>query len=150
MHIIHVQTGRFEPTSLQVVYQTVVQETPPRRVWQRFSVSATSCSNSPVIPPRSARAHAGQVLFAGYVPVAPGQALSYTEDEFAAVTGVPALIVYGELDVMGSKASSLLHAIPDSRVLMIAGARHPAYLDEPQLFHEELLGFLQKEAVFSQ
>lgn len=94
-------------------------------------------------------AHHGQDLFAGYVPVAPGQALSYTADTFAAVKGVPALIVYGEMDRMGTKASSLLQAMPDSRVLMIPGASHPCYLDEPELFHKELLSFLREDAAFS-
>lgn len=81
--------------------------------------------------------------------MAPAQALSYTSDDFGAVTGVPALVVYGEFDPMGSKASSLLQSIPDSRVLMIAGASHPAYLDKPEVFHKELLGFLEGEAGFS-
>lgn len=89
-----------------------------------------------------------QDLFAAYVPVAPGQALSYTAESFAALD-VPALIVYGEMDRMGAKASSLLQAIPDSHVLMIPGASHPCYLDEPELFHRRLLSFLREGAVFS-
>lgn len=89
-----------------------------------------------------------QDLFAAYVPVAPGHALSYTAEAFAAIH-VPALIVYGEMDVMGAKASSLLKAIPDSHLLMIPGASHPCYLDEPDLFHNRLLMFLREDAVFS-
>ncbi|CAM9675863.1 unnamed protein product [Ectocarpus sp. 4 AP-2014] len=88
-------------------------------------------------------------LFAGYVPVAPGEALSHTAEDFAAVTGVPALIVYGELDRMGSRASSLLSSIPGSRVLMVPGASHPCYIDEPDMFHESLLSFLNEDAHFS-
>lgn len=88
-----------------------------------------------------------QHLFAGYVPIAPGQALSYTADAFASLD-VPALIVYGELDRMGAKASSLLQAIPNSRLLMVPGASHPCYLDEPALFHNRLLMFLRDDAVF--
>ncbi len=75
--------------------------------------------------------------------------MSYTADTFASVKDVPALIVYGEMDKMGTKASSLLKAIPDSRVLMIPGASHPCYLDDPELFHKELLSFLRDEAAFS-
>lgn len=82
------------------------------------------------------------------MPVAPGQALSYTADTFTAVD-VPALIVFGEMDRMGAKASSLLQAIPESRLLMVPGASHPCYLDEPELFHKELLSFLREDAAFS-
>lgn len=89
-----------------------------------------------------------QDLFAAYVPVAPGEALSYPSEAFAAID-VPALIVYGEMDKMGAKASSLLQAIPSSRLLMIPGASHPCYLDEPDLFHHRLLSFLQYDANFS-
>ena len=86
-------------------------------------------------------------MFAGYVPVAPGVAGEHSSQEFAAVSGVPALIVYGERDSMGTRASKLLSAIPGSHLMMIKGASHPAYLDEPDLFHERLLEFL-KDDVF--
>lgn len=82
-------------------------------------------------------------LFAGYVPVAPGIALSYSSSEFAAVNNVPTLIIYGEKDQMGRKASELLANIPGSTTLMIPGASHPAYLDNPQLFHDRLIEFLK-------
>lgn len=65
------------------------------------------------------------------------------------MTGVPALIVYGERDRMGSKASSLLSSIPGSQVVMVPGAGHPCYLDEPDMFHESLLSFLNEDAHFS-
>eukprot|EP00903_Cladosiphon_okamuranus_P005501 g5482.t1 len=87
-------------------------------------------------------------LFAAYVPVAPGQVLSYPAQAFAAID-VPALIIYGEMDKMGAKVSSLLQAIPSSHVLMIPAASHSCYLDEPELFHHRLLNFLQFDAVFS-
>lgn len=62
---------------------------------------------------------------------------------------MPALIVFGEMDRMGAKASSLLQAIPESRLFVVPGASHPCYLDDPELFHKELLGFLQDDAVFA-
>lgn len=82
-------------------------------------------------------------LFKGFVPVAPGAALEHRRAEFTEVKDIPALIVYGELDKMGTNASELLSAIPGSEVLMIEGAGHPAYLDDPRLFHEKLLEFLR-------
>ncbi|CAM9993217.1 unnamed protein product, partial [Hapterophycus canaliculatus] len=98
-------------------------------------------------PPKTK--HAQQDLFAGYVPIAPGQAISYPPEAFGSVTGVPTLIVYGELDRMGTKASSILQSIPNSRVLPIAGASHACYLDEPGFFHQELAKFLDDDVVFS-
>lgn len=86
-------------------------------------------------------------LFKGYVPVAPGIALEHQRAEFEGVKDVPALIVYGELDHMGTKASELLSAIPGSEVMMVEGAGHPAYLDNPRLFHNKLVEFL-RESVF--
>lgn len=88
-------------------------------------------------------------MFAGYVPVAPGVAAEYSAEDFAAVSGVPALIVYGEKDSNGARVSKLLSSIPGSHVMMIEGASHPAYLDEPDLFHNRLLEFL-KDDVFHQ
>lgn len=82
-------------------------------------------------------------LFAGYVPVAPANALSFSADDFAAVTDVPALIVYGERDHKGKQASELLASIPDSTLFMIPDGSHPAYLDNPKLFHSRLMEFLR-------
>lgn len=81
-------------------------------------------------------------LFAGFVPVAPPAAASYTRSDFAAVIGVPALIVYGEKDAMGARVSRLMEAIPGSEVVMIEEGSHPAYLDKPELFHDVLVKFL--------
>ncbi|CAM9190071.1 unnamed protein product, partial [Choristocarpus tenellus] len=87
-------------------------------------------------------------LIRAYVPVAPGEALRHTAEEFAAVEDVPALIVYGEEDSMGAQASQLLANIPGSDVLMVPDAPHAAYLFEPNLFHDKLLEFFDTR-VFS-
>lgn len=81
-------------------------------------------------------------LFSGYVPIATGMALTHTAAEFNAVKNVPTLIVYGERDNAGRRASELLASIPGSIVLMISDATHPAYVDNPELFHSHLLEFL--------
>jgi len=58
---------------------------------------------------------------------------------------LPALVMWGERDeVIPPKASrSLAEALPNSRRLELAGAGHACYLDEPQVFHRELLLFLK-------
>jgi pimeloyl-ACP methyl ester carboxylesterase len=81
---------------------------------------------------------------AGFVAVAPAGA-----PEFAArVRGssVPALVVWGERDSVFpiSQARPLADAFADGRVLVLPGARHPAYLDQPDLFHRALVEFAKR------
>lgn len=89
-------------------------------------------------------------LFAGYVPVAPPAVKMYLAEDFEAVVGVPALIIYGEMDHMGERVSTRLSSIPGSKVVMIEGATHPAYLDEPEKFHSLFMGFLSGTVVFGE
>ena len=58
--------------------------------------------------------------------------------------GVPCLIVWGELDTVSpiENAYFLSREIEDSRLVILEGARHPCYLDQPQKWHEELLDYL--------
>jgi abhydrolase domain-containing protein 14 len=87
-------------------------------------------------------AHPGRV--AGFVPVAPVGAVEYA----VRLRGspVPALVVWGERDSVfpTSQARPLADAFVDSRVLVLPGARHPAYLDQPELFHRELVDFAKR------
>lgn len=77
---------------------------------------------------------------AGWVPVAPA-AIPGHEAELPAE--LPALIVWGTADTVFpvSGAATLAAALPGSRQLILDGARHPAYLDEPQAFHDALIAF---------
>jgi pimeloyl-ACP methyl ester carboxylesterase len=81
---------------------------------------------------------------AGFVPVAPVGAVEYAARLRACP--VPALVVWGERDSVfpTSQARPLADAFVDARVLVLPGARHPAYLDQPELFHRELVGFVQR------
>jgi pimeloyl-ACP methyl ester carboxylesterase len=83
---------------------------------------------------------------AGFVPVAPVGAVEYAARLGA--SSVPALVVWGERDQVfpPSQAATLAAAFSDSRVLLLPGASHPAYLDEPELFHRELLAFAKRVA----
>jgi len=57
---------------------------------------------------------------------------------------VPTFIVWGSKDHIApiSNAHLLDKEIPDSRLLIIEDAPHPAYLGNPDLWHTELLKFL--------
>jgi pimeloyl-ACP methyl ester carboxylesterase len=81
---------------------------------------------------------------AGFVPVAPAGAAQYTEQLHRSL--VPALVVWGERDTVFpiSQAQPLAHAFADGRVLVLPGARHPAYLDQPDLFHREVVAFAKR------
>jgi abhydrolase domain-containing protein 14 len=81
---------------------------------------------------------------AGFVPVAPVGAVEYA----ARLRGspVPALVVWGERDAVfpTAQARPLADAFAEARVLVLPGARHPAYLDQPELFHRELVDFAKR------
>jgi len=59
---------------------------------------------------------------------------------------VPCLILWGSNDTIAPLASArLLHErIPGARLRIFDNAGHPCYLDQPDLWHEELLSFLHK------
>jgi abhydrolase domain-containing protein 14 len=59
---------------------------------------------------------------------------------------VPTFIVWGAKDHIAPMSNAkLLHSeIKGSKLLVIEDARHPAYLDNPKLWHEELLEFLKE------
>ena len=78
----------------------------------------------------------------GYIPVAPA-AIDRYESELSEVR-VPSLVVWGENDAIipVSEADRLVSAIDGSRKLVMKGASHPCYLDDPDAFHEAVLDFL--------
>lgn len=59
---------------------------------------------------------------------------------------VPTLIVWGSKDhIAPPENGELLHReIKGSRLVVLEGARHPAYLDAPELWHNELINFLKE------
>jgi abhydrolase domain-containing protein 14 len=79
----------------------------------------------------------------GFVPVAPAAVSNH-----AARLGeikVPTLVMWGTADSVFPVAGAepLAAAIPDAELLLLEGAPHPAYLDQPDLFHERLLEFVR-------
>lgn len=82
-------------------------------------------------------------LVKAYIPVAPICTEKFSEDQYTSVQ-TPALIVYGDQDSQLGEASlhNLSH-LPNHRVVVMKGAGHPCYLDDPQTWHKALLEFLQ-------
>jgi pimeloyl-ACP methyl ester carboxylesterase len=81
---------------------------------------------------------------AGFVPVAPVGAVA-----FAARTRnspLPVLVVWGEKDRLfpPAQAETLAASFRDAKLLILPGARHPAYLDQPDPFHRELIAFTEE------
>jgi abhydrolase domain-containing protein 14 len=81
---------------------------------------------------------------AGFVPVAPVGAVAYAGRLHG--SPVPALVVWGERDTVfpSSQAQPLADAFAEATVLLLPGARHPAYLDQPERFHRELVAFARR------
>ncbi len=79
----------------------------------------------------------------GFVPVA-SAAVARHEARLSEIR-VPTLVMWGTADSVFpvAGAESLAAAIPDAGLLLFKGAPHPAYLDQPDLFHERLLAFVR-------
>lgn len=79
----------------------------------------------------------------GFVAVAPAGAPGYAKR--LAKCPVPALVVWGERDTVFpvAQAQPLAAAFQHSTLVILPGARHPAYLDRPKGFHEALLSFVR-------
>jgi pimeloyl-ACP methyl ester carboxylesterase len=61
----------------------------------------------------------------------------------------PTLVIWGSNDVETPiwMANQIAQAIPNARLVTLAGAGHFAYLDAPEEFRQELLSFLSSERV---
>ncbi|MCH8889975.1 MAG: alpha/beta hydrolase [Myxococcales bacterium] len=80
----------------------------------------------------------------GYVPIAPVGVKEYASE--LKESPVPALVVWGEQDRMfrPAMAKTLAASFKTAEVVILPKAKHPAYLDQPDLFHEALLKFLAR------
>jgi abhydrolase domain-containing protein 14 len=79
----------------------------------------------------------------GFVPIAPAAASIYAAK--LARVKVPALIIWGEADTIFPSATAevLAKSFQNARVLIMAGAGHACYLDQPDAFHQALLQFMK-------
>jgi len=86
-------------------------------------------------------AHPDEV--AGFVPIAPAGLERWLPELRG--SPVPALIVWGSADTVFpvAGADELAGAMRHGRTLILQGAAHPAYLEQPQAFHEALVEFVR-------
>ena len=83
----------------------------------------------------------GKNKLSGYIPVAPVIDSKYSAEDFKK-SDVPTLIIYGENDSGAKRSTGLLSLISKSNTLEIPKGNHPAYLDDPKLFHAQVIAFL--------
>ncbi|KAL2090940.1 hypothetical protein ACEWY4_013203 [Coilia grayii] len=82
-------------------------------------------------------------MLKAYVPVAPICTDKFEGQQYASVQ-TPTLIVYGDQDIqLGELSLSNLRHLPNHTVVVMKGAGHPCYLDDPETWHKALLHFLQ-------
>jgi abhydrolase domain-containing protein 14 len=79
---------------------------------------------------------------AGFVAIAPAGTPRYAP--LLTGSAVPALVVWGERDQVFpvAQAEKLAAGFDDATLVILPGARHPAYLDQSERFHRALLKFL--------
>jgi abhydrolase domain-containing protein 14 len=78
----------------------------------------------------------------GWVPIAPVGAKQYASK--LKESPIPALVIWGQRDQLfpPAMAETLAAGFKTATVVILPDAKHPAYLDQPKLFHEALLKFL--------
>ncbi|KAM3878349.1 putative protein-lysine deacylase ABHD14B [Diretmus argenteus] len=83
-----------------------------------------------------------QDLIRAYVPVAPICTEKFTAEQYQSIK-VPALIVYGDQDTqLGEASLRNLSSLSRHSVVVMRGAGHPCYLDDPDTWHKSLTDFL--------
>lgn len=77
-----------------------------------------------------------------YIPVAPICTEKFTEEQYQSVK-VPSLIVYGDQDSqLGEVSLNNLKNLTNHRVVVMKGAGHACYLDDPDTWHRALTDFI--------
>jgi pimeloyl-ACP methyl ester carboxylesterase len=78
----------------------------------------------------------------GWVPIAPVGAKEYASK--LKESPIPALVIWGQRDQLfpPAMAKTLAAGFKTAEVVILPKAKHPAYLDQPDLFHAALLKFL--------
>nr|ACO12154.1 Abhydrolase domain-containing protein 14B [Lepeophtheirus salmonis] len=80
-------------------------------------------------------------LFGGFIPVAPVATGSFTSD-YPRID-VPTMIVFGETDGGARRSNENLSKLPNSsNPQELKNARHPAYLDQPDVWHTMIHNFM--------
>ncbi|XP_068598686.1 putative protein-lysine deacylase ABHD14B [Brachionichthys hirsutus] len=86
--------------------------------------------------------HQHQALMRAYIPVAPICTDKFTREQYQSVK-VPSLIVYGDQDTqLGEVSLASLSNLANHSVVVMKGAGHPCYLEDPDTWHKALTDFL--------
>lgn len=81
-------------------------------------------------------------MVCAYIPVAPICTEKFTVEQYQSVQ-VPSLIVYGDQDSqLGEVSLNNLKNLSNHRVVVMKGAGHPCYLDDPDTWHRALTDFI--------
>ncbi|XP_011473090.1 protein ABHD14B [Oryzias latipes] len=85
-----------------------------------------------------------QALVRAYIPIAPICTEKFTVEQYQSVK-VPTLIVYGDQDTqLGEVSRRNLMNLADHNVVVMKGAGHPCYLDDPDTWHKALTDYLNR------
>lgn len=81
---------------------------------------------------------------AGWVAVAPAGVDAFQDSTMDST--VPTLVVWGSADRVFpvAQAEPLASRFRDGQTLILEGAGHPCYLDEPEVFHAALVAFVRR------
>ncbi|KAK1795676.1 hypothetical protein P4O66_001169 [Electrophorus voltai] len=82
-------------------------------------------------------------LVKAYIPVAPICTDKFQAEQYNTVK-VPTLIVYGDQDSqLGEVSLRNLSSLANHKVVVMKGAGHACYLDDPETWHKSILEFLK-------
>ncbi|KAJ8265207.1 hypothetical protein COCON_G00143060 [Conger conger] len=78
-------------------------------------------------------------LVRAYIPVAPICTEKFTPEQYSSIQ-TPTLIVYGDQDTqLGEVSLNNLKNLANNKVVVMKGAGHPCYLDNPAEWHKAVL-----------
>ncbi|XP_063888802.1 putative protein-lysine deacylase ABHD14B isoform X3 [Scylla paramamosain] len=121
-----------------------------RRTWLQSFLIALNLPPCVVVSPSFSGVFSLPMLvlqpheFDGFVPIAVDATDEIPVHRLQAIR-VPTLIIYGEKDTgLGHLSRDDLSNIPTSQAVELPGARHPAYLDQTNIFHTLLYNFIKQ------
>uniref|UniRef100_A0AAY5KQI4 Putative protein-lysine deacylase ABHD14B n=1 Tax=Esox lucius TaxID=8010 RepID=A0AAY5KQI4_ESOLU len=83
-----------------------------------------------------------EALVRAYIPVAPICTEKFTPEQYRGIQ-TPSLIVYGDQDTeLGEVSLKNLRGLANHTVVVMKGAGHPCYLDDPATWHRAVTDFL--------